>query len=790
KAAAFAGHSYGELVALAAAGRLAPADLFTLSRIRGELMARGREGDPGAMLAAFAPAEDIEAVVRRENLDLVVANRNAPAQTVLSGATAEVNRAAKAFAAAGLKSARLPVAAAFHSPFVADAAAPLRAALEGVAFAPGAAPVFANTTAAPYPADPAAAKDLLAHQLANPVAFVDEVKALAAAGVRTFVEVGPGAVVTRLAEATLAAAGVADADVFALDASGGKRPGVLDFGNALARLAARGVAVRLAGWEEGSRCRPPAPADGKAGLVVPLTGANHVNPRPKLPPRAVPAHANGKHTPPPRPTPTPARGPAMTDPTALAQALQATQQSLTALQRMQEQAAALHRQFLESQEAAQRTLQALVEQQQSLLLSGLGAGVALPPLPPPAPLPPAFTPPPAAFTPAAPKPAPVVPPPPPAAPKPAPVVQAPPPPAAKPAAAAKAGGTRERVEHILLEVVAEKTGYPVSSLDLSQGLDSDLGVDSIKRVEILSALQEKLPDAPVVKPEHLGTLHTLKDVADFLAGGAGGAAAPAAPPAAAADEDEDIIRTMPMGRDQLRLMARLADPAATSAAEVARTLLEVVADKTGYPVESLDLKLSMDSDLGVDSIKRVEILSALQEKLPDAPVVKPEHLGTLHTLQDVADFLTARPEGPATARLPMVPAFVPPADAGVPSTLRTPVPAPSPSELAAPDTEQVSNIRPTRTSDTAVIRGGIAPVRPAGPTESPRGPAPSTPGAERVDRSILQVVDLDPATPRTRVPLPAGAEVWVVGEPDPFTEAVAERLAALGYTARVMGWAG
>src|SRR5262249_32902414 len=70
----------------------------------------------------------------------------------------------------------------------------------------------------------------------------------------------------------------------------------------------------------------------------------------------------------------------------------------------------------------------------------------------------------------------------------------------------------------LLAVVSEKTGYPVDSLDLALSLDADLGVDSIKRVEILSALQEKLTDAPLVKPEHLGTLHTLKDVADFLAG--------------------------------------------------------------------------------------------------------------------------------------------------------------------------------------------------------------------------------------------------------------------------------
>ncbi|MBN9521791.1 SDR family NAD(P)-dependent oxidoreductase [bacterium] len=652
KAAAFAGHSYGELVALAAAGRLAPTDLFTLSRLRGELMATARDGDPGAMLAVFAPAADIDAVVRRENLNLVVANKNAPAQTVLSGATGDVERATNAFAAAGLKSARLPVAAAFHSPFVADAAGPLRAALDGIDLAAGSAPVFANTTAAPYPAAAAAAKDLLANQLAHPVAFVDEVKALAAAGVRTFIEVGPGSVLTRLAEATLADAGVADADAFALDASGGKRPGALDVANALARLAARGVAVRLTGWEEASRCRPPAP-DARPGLVVPLTGANHVNPRPALPPRPAPVHTNGKPVPAhatPRPTSTPARGTSMTDPTALAQALQATQQSLTALQRMQEQAAQLHRQFLESQEAAQRTLQTLVEQQQTLLAGSLGAGVALPPLPVPVPPPP--------------------------------VAYAPPPP------------------------------------------------------PVVSPVPQPVPAPAAVAPK------------------------PAPAPAAKPTGDR---------------------------ARVERTLLEVVAEKTGYPVESLDLKLSMDADLGVDSIKRVEILSALQEKLPDAPVVKPEHLGTLHTLQDVADFLggragATRPDAQPTARIPIPPpAVVPPADAGGPSAPRAPIQPPGPSELAAPDTEQVSSIRPPRAPDAVLNRRAETPGR-----------TPATPpgASEKVDRSILQVVDLDPATPRTRVPLPAGAEIWVVGDADGLTGGVADWIAGQGYQARVMDWSG
>ena len=88
---------------------------------------------------------------------------------------------------------------------------------------------------------------------------------------------------------------------------------------------------------------------------------------------------------------------------------------------------------------------------------------------------------------------------------------------------AKEGGTgavdlsTERLTTVLLEVVAEKTGYPAEMLQIDMDLDGDLGIDSIKRVEIFSRLQERLPDAPPVKAEHLGTLRTLRQVVEFLA---------------------------------------------------------------------------------------------------------------------------------------------------------------------------------------------------------------------------------------------------------------------------------
>ena len=83
-----------------------------------------------------------------------------------------------------------------------------------------------------------------------------------------------------------------------------------------------------------------------------------------------------------------------------------------------------------------------------------------------------------------------------------------------PAAPAPAAATADTsaVQALLLTVVSEKTGYPEDMLDLDMALDADLGIDSIKRVEILSAMQEAMPELPTVEAEDLGKLETLRDV--------------------------------------------------------------------------------------------------------------------------------------------------------------------------------------------------------------------------------------------------------------------------------------
>src|SRR5262249_19553278 len=149
-----------------------------------------------------------------------LANKNAPNQTVLSGTSEQVERAAQAFARRKTSAVKLAVSAAFHSPLVAAARVPFREALASCAM-PSGAVVFANSTAEPYPADADAARDLLAGQLARPVEWVAQVRALHDAGVRTFVEVGPGTRLCGLVDAILQG----QDGVMAVDSSSGKRSG-------------------------------------------------------------------------------------------------------------------------------------------------------------------------------------------------------------------------------------------------------------------------------------------------------------------------------------------------------------------------------------------------------------------------------------------------------------------------------------------------------------------------------------------------------------------------------------
>ena len=197
-----AGHSLGELTAWLAAGSLTFSDAARLVRRRGQLMLESGHARPGTMAAVLGLDDDtIIAVCERASGDAgvcVPANFNSPGQTVISGDVAAVERAmALAREAGARRVVRLNVSGAFHSPLMQVAETGLAERLRAIDFRTPAFPVVSNVTAEPV-ADVAAARTLLRRQLTAPVRWADCVRTMAAHGVRQFIEIGPGSVLTGL----------------------------------------------------------------------------------------------------------------------------------------------------------------------------------------------------------------------------------------------------------------------------------------------------------------------------------------------------------------------------------------------------------------------------------------------------------------------------------------------------------------------------------------------------------------------------------------------------------------
>ncbi|MBV8992379.1 MAG: acyltransferase domain-containing protein, partial [Pseudonocardiales bacterium] len=259
------GHSYGELVALAAAGVLEHAELLELSEARGRVILAAAGADPGTMAAIIGTPERVRAVLG--DGPVVVANHNAPGQVVISGPTPAVEAALHRLTAAGLTGTRIPVACAFHSPVVAGASAAFANELAGHALSSPRLPVWSNTTAVPHPAEPAAIRAALATHLAEPVQFVEQVEAMYAAGTRIFVEAGPGRVLTQLIGTILA-----ERPHVALATDVPGESGLRRLLLTLAELAVAGVAVDPAGLFRGRDAQPVAAAGsalpGRPGWLV------------------------------------------------------------------------------------------------------------------------------------------------------------------------------------------------------------------------------------------------------------------------------------------------------------------------------------------------------------------------------------------------------------------------------------------------------------------------------------------------------------------------------------------
>jgi acyl transferase domain-containing protein/NAD(P)H-dependent flavin oxidoreductase YrpB (nitropropane dioxygenase family)/NAD(P)-dependent dehydrogenase (short-subunit alcohol dehydrogenase family) len=680
-----AGHSYGEYAALCAAGVFDEETLARLSEARGRSILEAAKDDLGTMAAiAETPARIAEAL--RPIKDVWIANLNAPRQTVISGTRAGVQQAIDRLKQDGIEARPLPVACAFHSPVIAPARDRLAAVLSEVTFAAPRLEVFSNSTAAAYPRDPKSVAALLAEHLVEPVRFADEIEAMHQAGARLFVEVGPKNVLTGLTQQILS-----ERPHLAVASDVPGRPGPVQLLHLLGQLAAHAVAIDLDRLFLGRTVRDlDLNALESATAALPLSPAtwmvNGASARPlgqpprRLEPISLPEAGSPESFSPEPSAAEPPVAPAVAA-TDATQGEDPTAQVILQFQQMMGR-------FLDTQKEVMRSF-----------LEGTGAAAQDSPVEPMSishlPARPAAaaaalavaasTPIPARSEAPAPQPGPAV--------ASAHAVSA-----AVPAHAAgsvmTASLSADELKRRLLAIVGDRTGYPSEMLDLDLNIEADLGIDSIKRVEILGAfqracpadLQTRLQDAM----ESLSRIRTLRGILD-LAAAAGGTAA-AAPPVAPASAAPSAPAAAPAPSPMAAVPAPAAGSVTTSlsADELKRRLLAIVGDRTGYPPEMLDLDLNIEADLGIDSIKRVEILGAfqracpadLQARLQDAM----ESLSRIRTLRGILDLaaaagsVTAAPEikAPAPSAAP-----APPGEPSAPSGTRF-----APTAGAAPEPAQ------------------------------------------------------------------------------------------------------
>ena len=610
KPEATCGHSFGELTALCAAGWIDEETFFDLSMSRGNLMAsagRDKRNGNGIMLAVNAPLNELDSLIEEMDTEVILANRNSPVQGVLSGSTDEIAKIETACKQKGYRTKRLPVSAAFHSRFVKDAQEPFMDIVRKIHMVPSETPVLSNTTGKPYPADPEAAKILLGEQLAKPVNFMEEVENLYGMGFRTFIEVGPRSILTGLVKSILP-----DRDVTAisLDHSSGRQFGVADLARLLCHVGAAGYPVDFSLWEQ------PVKEPEKQIMSIPICGVNYRSPNPKacsgVSKPVEDGHVSRKQIRTPVgkiEVPSDRNRQKMDNrqskkPDVIANAFQVVQEGLKSMQSLQKQTAETHKKFLETQAEATRTLQKMMEKTQRLAEASLDIKpeFSIPEIPDhyrhqeqeEAVLPVEAT----------------------------GILRA-------DTAATLSSDTQKDLERTMLETVSRLTGYPVEMIGLDMDIEADLGIDSIKRVEILSALEEKMPDLPSVSPEHMGSLKTLGQISEYLTEEA---------------KDDTPVDHETQNEETITFAAETESTGLFNVEreELEHTMLETVSRLTGYPVEMIGLDMDIEADLGIDSIKRVEILSALEEKMPDLPSVSPEHMGSLKTLGQISEYLSDR----------------------------------------------------------------------------------------------------------------------------------------------------
>ena len=715
-----AGHSFGELTALWAAGVIAEDDYYKLAYARGQAMAAPDDPDfdAGSMLAVMGKVEKLEEDLT-EFPDVVMANLNSKKQVVLAGPTADILQAHDALKVKKYTVVKLPVSAAFHTPLVGHAQKPFAKAIRSVKFNKPQIPVYSNATAKAYPATAKTIQKQLESHILNSVRFREEIENIHQDGGRIFIEFGPKNVLTKLVDNILSGE---EYTAVALNENPKKDSDRL-LREAMVKLCVMGLPlqkfdpfalpsqeapitksamnVRLNGtnyvsektrqefenaMNDGFQVSSPvasisssgsvpvfststgtsSPVSGTSGLQTATGNQQLFDASLKLktePAKQRPANISTMSN----------QQPPSQQSYAPAQNQDTMEHNLSGFYQHQNETLQVHRQYLDQQAEYARTVYQLMQQrielasqgaayppevdqqmqmfhthqsetlrvheqylnQQSeqtqsalkiteLQLGGPGqqfsaAPVVSAPIPAaistqvqPVPLPAATA----------------------AVPVPAPVVSAPIPAAIStqvqpvPLPAATSAVSTEEVTVAMMAIVSEKTGYPQEMLELGMDLESDLGIDSIKRVEILGAVQDKIPALPEVPGDDLAEMRTLGEIVAHLQSKLG--------------TDDSALQTAGTLTSEITAAASAASSSGVSAEDITAAMMAIVGEKTGYPLEMLEPGMDMESDLGIDSIKRVEILGAVKDKIPELPEVPGDELAEMRTLGQIIDHLKSK----------------------------------------------------------------------------------------------------------------------------------------------------
>ncbi|MEI6895465.1 MAG: SDR family NAD(P)-dependent oxidoreductase [Colwellia sp.] len=701
-----AGHSFGELTALWAAGVVNDSDYMMLARSRGQAMAAptgdaAKDFDAGTMIAVVGDPTAIAADIK-DIKDISIANYNSNNQVVVAGVTRQIAIAIDELKAKGYKVVPLPVSAAFHTSLVGHAQKPFAQAIDKAKFNKPTIPVFANGTGKAHANKAADIKKVLKNHILESVHFNEEIDNIYAAGGRVFVEFGPKNVLTKLVENILKDKD--DVVAIAVNANP-KKSADMQLRQAAVQMAVLGL--ELNDIDPYCAVKRPLAAPKMSPLAMKLTGASYVSPKTKkafddalndgwtikqayAAPIAVPEpqvkvvekiveverivevekivylNADGTVADSSKVV-APANHNNSSDANGLVSSIE---RSVSQFVNHQQQLLNVHEQYMQGPKDYAKTFGAVLAAQttgelpesvdrtlgmyhdfqsetlrvheqylnnqtdnMAVMLSSSPTSASetrvvtkavestarpvtpttstiatetVQPVPRSQPIQAVQARQPLQVTAAAVAMAPVA----------ETVVAVP-----KTLPDAATSLDLNRIQTVMMEVVAEKTGYPTEMLALEMDMEADLGIDSIKRVEILGSVQEIIADLPELNPEDLAELRTLAEIVDYMQSKAKASA--------------------PVNANTLHLVQT--DPVANiDLAHIQRVMMEVVAEKTGYPTEMLELEMDMEADLGIDSIKRVEILGAVQETISDLPELNPEDLAELRTLGEIVSYMQSK----------------------------------------------------------------------------------------------------------------------------------------------------